>query len=141
MLLDTIRQSSTSYELGFVGNKLVSASGTYGLKAYNPRNVVSNEDEHIPAVPQLAAYPNPFSAAITLKFELDKPEPAKIQYYNIRGQLVFTHSLVNTKAGTNTVVWNGRDQNGRPCASGVYIVKLGTSKASVVRKITRIAGH
>ena len=73
-------------------------------------------------------YPNPFnpsgagrSPETTFSFSLSKDaNNAKIEIYNIKGQKIRT--LVNKKmtAGYHNVVWNGKDNNNRNVASGVY---------------------
>lgn len=73
-------------------------------------------------------YPNPFNRSTKIDFNASANENAEILIYNILGQKVFTFKLL-TKNGTNTVVWNGINQSGSLCASGIYLygLKLGGS--------------
>ncbi len=48
----------------------------------------------------------------------------KIAVFNIRGQRVKTVLNEHRLAGTNSVVWNGRDENNTLVASGVYFYRL-----------------
>ena len=121
----------------------------------------------IPAIPpppegfRISAYPNPLlntsrAAGIFLEFTLPKkPEvPPVIEIFNIRGQKVKTirltesyNSLVS-RAGLShdvkqsgefySTVWNGRDDNNRPLASGTYIVKVSSGTVMSTRKISII---
>ncbi len=69
-------------------------------------------------------YPNPFNPSTTIKYALKENADVVLKVYNILGQEVRT--LVNAKqsAGYKTVVWDGRDNNGVPVASGVYIYRI-----------------
>jgi Leucine-rich repeat (LRR) protein/pimeloyl-ACP methyl ester carboxylesterase len=76
-------------------------------------------------------YPNPFNPSTTIKYQLKGESPstkssmfATLKIFNIRGQLVRT--LVNEEKlpGSYSVIWDGKDQNGKQVASGVYFYRL-----------------
>ncbi|MBI5806542.1 M28 family peptidase [candidate division TA06 bacterium] len=83
--------------------------------------------------------PNPFSQQTNISYQLPKNGMVKLNIYNIAGQLVKT--LVNSEqqAGSYTVKWNGRDDNGLQASNGVYVCKLeaagikGTKKMLLLR--------
>ena len=80
-------------------------------------------------------YPNPFNPETTISFSLKEPAKVAINIYNIQGKLVKT--LVNEErtAGHYTVIWNGKDSNGRNVASGVYYYRMTAGKYSNTRKM------
>jgi flagellar hook assembly protein FlgD len=41
-------------------------------------------------------------------------------------------------AGQHTATWDGRDQQGRPVASGIYLYRLETPAGSEVRKLALV---
>jgi flagellar hook assembly protein FlgD len=63
-----------------------------------------------------------------------------LNIYNAAGQVVRT--LVDEeqapRAGGHTVRWDGRDDNGRPVASGVYLYRLTSGGESRVRKLVLV---
>ncbi len=70
-------------------------------------------------------YPNPFNPTTNIEFTLPIRKTISLKIYNSLGQEVRT--LVNNQtypAGTYRVQWDGKDNNGNPVASGVYIYKL-----------------
>lgn len=69
-------------------------------------------------------YPNPFNAETTIIFKLPKNEYAKLIVYNSNGQKIATLVDNNLNAGVYNIKWNGKDDNGKPAASGIYIYKL-----------------
>jgi len=135
-----------------------------GVYEYDSQPWVSNDDPAIPPPPEgfrISAYPNPLlntsrAAGVFLEFTLPKkPEvPPVIEIFNIRGQKVKTihltesyNSLVSRGGLSHDVkqsgefystVWNGRDDNNRPLASGTYIVKAITDRKVATTKITII---
>jgi hypothetical protein len=78
----------------------------------------------------LQAFPNPFNPSTTLKLRLPQgvePQSVSLIIYNTLGQSVkqFDVSHLSKDAYTN-VVWDGRDNNGRIVATGVYFVIMTT---------------
>lgn len=83
--------------------------------------------------------PNPFHSATTISFDLDKPSQVSIQIYNIKGQKVATlASKQDYSKGKNSLVWDGRDQAGNTCASGVYFYHFKSNSEDIVGKMLRI---
>jgi len=82
-------------------------------------------------------FPNPFNPSTTIRFEVRGSRFVKIEVYNIRGQRVRT-LLDGSRAfetGVHSVVWNGRDDNGRMVGSGVYLYKMTSDGFSEVKRM------
>lgn len=69
-------------------------------------------------------YPNPFNPSTAISFQLSAISEVELSVYNLLGQRVKT--LVNKEMlpGEYVVQWDGRDNNGRQAASGVYLYRL-----------------
>ena len=69
-------------------------------------------------------YPNPFNPSTTISFTLSSSGTASLSVFNVAGQKV--RELVNgpLSAGAHSVAWDGRDMNGKPVSSGVYLSRL-----------------
>jgi len=82
--------------------------------------------------------PNPFRTSTTINYGLPAAGPVKITVYNVAGQKV--KSLVHEikPAGSHSIKWNGRDEQGRQIAAGVYIYRLDSGQYSAVKKLTVI---
>jgi len=69
--------------------------------------------------------PNPFSTHTTITYALPRgPMPVFIGIFNLQGGLVRTLVQESQSAGTFTVSWDGRDDNGLYLAAGVYFTKI-----------------
>ena len=88
--------------------------------------------EHLPSDAQLSISPNPFSPdgdgrddvtfiTYQLPFNLSQ---INIKIYDIRGRLI--RSILNNQpSGTqNSIIWDGKDNDGHVCRMGIYIVYL-----------------
>ena len=105
-----------------------------GCYEYGSEPWVDSDDPVVPELPapKLAAYPNPFTVFTNLKIILpsnrcnDKTRvtSASIDIYNIKGQKVKSIALDPGKAGEQFSYWDGRDEAGKQCSSGVYILNL-----------------
>ena len=94
------------------------------------------EDNNIAAVSQLIGnYPNPFNPETRIAFSTKENGPVSIDIYNIKGQKVRSLLNENREAGSHTVVWNGKDDNGKSVASGVFFYRMKSGKYSSTKKM------
>ena len=77
-------------------------------------------------------YPNPFNSATVIRFALPTSDDVELSIFNLAGQQVATLAQGARVAGTYTVSWDGRDDNGRQLASGVYLYRLRTGDGQQV---------
>ncbi len=68
----------------------------------------------------LGNFPNPFNPETTIQYNLKNNSDVTIAIYNTKGQLVRTLVNFSQLGGTHSVVWNGKDTNGRNVSSGIY---------------------
>ena len=75
-------------------------------------------------------YPNPFNpdniGTTMISFNLatnhtNLHEQARIEIYNIKGELIKQLSIVNSKS---SIKWDGKDENGQALSSGIYFYRL-----------------
>lgn len=90
-------------------------------------NITANGDQHIvPAtVTALAGnYPNPFKQGTVIRFSIKEKVPVTLSVYNLKGELV--RSLVSETKGNGfySITWDGKDNNGKPVAGGIYMSRL-----------------
>ncbi len=70
-------------------------------------------------------WPNPFNAAASIDFDLPAASPLQLVVYDVLGRRVRTlRDEASAGPGRFRVVWRGADDQGRPAASGVYLVRL-----------------
>lgn len=73
-----------------------------------------------------AAAPNPFNPSTTLRFQVPAGRRVDCRVTDLRGRQVRElYSGIGT-GDWQAVIWDGCDQTGRTCASGVYLVRLET---------------
>jgi hypothetical protein len=81
--------------------------------------------------------PNPFQDAADIRFRAAQAGPAWVTVFDAGGRRV--RSLLeeaSIAAGVTSLVWNGRDDGGRPAAAGVYWVRVFTSGRTLVQPVT-----
>lgn len=80
-------------------------------------------------------YPNPFNSSTNISFTSKTEDYAEVHIYNILGQKIRTLFKGNAKLGRNPLVWDGKNDNGYPCASGIYYYRLKIAAAEHVKKM------
>ena len=90
----------------------------------------------LPDSPQLAQNaPNPFNSQTVLSYFLHAPGPAHVEVFALNGQRVAVLRQGPQQAGYHRLRWNGRDDAGRPVASGMYLYRLVTDEGVLTRKL------
>ena len=83
-------------------------------------------------------YPNPFNPETRIRFALPQASSVKLVVYNLLGQKIRTLVDDDKPAGSHEIIWNARDEFGRPVASGIYIYRIIAGEFSQVRKLTLV---
>ncbi len=70
-------------------------------------------------------YPNPFSPSTTVRYYLPEESKVTLSVYDLSGELISRLISGETKPrGFHTMEWDGKDEDGRRVASGVYFYRL-----------------
>ena len=90
----------------------------------------------LPDSPQLAQNaPNPFNSQTVLAYFLHAPGPARLEVFALTGQRVAVLHQGPQQPGYHRLHWDGRDDAGRPLASGMYLYRLVTDEVVLARKL------
>jgi hypothetical protein len=84
----------------------------------------------------LQNYPNPFNPETEIRFALPQASHVALKIFNMIGEEVRTLVDEQREAGYHTVGWDGKDKNGKPVASGIYLYKLQAENFSDVKKMS-----
>ncbi|MBD3299571.1 MAG: HYR domain-containing protein [candidate division Zixibacteria bacterium] len=84
----------------------------------------------------LQNYPNPFNPSTTIQFRLPEASEVNLTIYNVLGQEVRSLITGVKEAGTHTVEWDGRDNNGSAVQSGMYFYRIQTPSFTEAKKMT-----
>lgn len=88
----------------------------------------------------LAAGPNPSRGAtdVRFSFRLAAAAACRLTIHDVSGRRVREVLAGRLPEGHHDVAWDGRDDAGRPAASGVYFVRLTASGRTAVGRVVRI---
>ncbi len=84
------------------------------------------------------ARPNPFNPRTEVRFELPAAGRAVLEVYDLAGRRVRTLIDGDLPAGPHTAVWSGDDDEGRPAATGTYLMRLRHAGAMEVQRATLV---
>ena len=84
----------------------------------------------------LRCSPNPFNPRTRILLEIPREGPGTVEILDLRGRRVRELFSGTLRAGSHEFVWNGEDASGRPCATGVYQVRLRTAGEQRVVRIS-----
>jgi len=80
-------------------------------------------------------YPNPFNPTTSIGFDIPEQIHVNLTIYDLTGRQVRT--LLNSEKymGTYRINWDGRHDDGRPAAAGVYIYRIQAGSFSQTKKM------
>ena len=86
---------------------------------------ISEEESQLPHTFTLKQnYPNPFNPTTTIEYTLPQSAFVELVIYNSLGQKVRILVHQQQPAGQYQVQWDGRDEQGEPVGSGMYLYRL-----------------
>jgi len=102
-----------------------------------------SEDEIAPHVPEAVLlsqnYPNPFNPTTTISFDIPgeagKKQRVTLTVYDLHGHHLKTLIDTDLEPGRHTVMWDGRNEEGREVSSGIYLYTLKNEHTSCTRKM------
>lgn len=87
--------------------------------------VMSLLHEHdVPFVVLEPNYPNPFNPETWVPFRLGERAQVNLTIWDLEGNLVRRLEKREREAGFHVLRWDGRSDEGTPCASGLYVIRL-----------------
>ncbi len=121
-------------ELTVVGGHIVIATTGYGTYTVNA-DVWPMDEPDLTPVPTVTAfallgnYPNPFNPLTNIRFVTERGGPVAFTVYDLAGRRLIERSF-EAEPGTQSVLWEGRDNVGHALPSGVYLYRLQTPEGT-----------
>jgi flagellar hook capping protein FlgD len=84
-----------------------------------------------------APSPNPSFAETAIGFSLIRPGPVSLRILDLAGRVVRTLENGSLAEGRHVARWNGRADDGRQVASGLYLAELRSGQGIATRKLVR----
>jgi hypothetical protein len=93
------------------------------------------DDPVVPAAQlMLRAWPSPFVEELTIQTDSSAKGPLNVSIHNLRGQKVREIESFNSQS----IRWDGKDDNGREVPAGVYLLRVVQDGRSAVTKVMRL---
>lgn len=99
---------------------------------------LANSGNALPVIPlenNLSVYPNPFNPTANIAFGLAKDAEIEVSIYNVKGERIKKLIRESKAAGTHRLVWDSRDEQGIPVASGIYFIRLTAGANQITQKM------
>jgi len=130
-------KETTTYKVGFFFGSDTTNVWIDNVELLS--NVTSVEQEGNINPPEnisiLQNYPNPFNPTTSIKYQLTNNSIVSLKIYNVMGELVKTLVQGEKAVGYHQVQWDGKDENNKSAATGMYIYSLQTDNYVESRKM------
>lgn len=98
-------------------------------------------DPNPPAIPSatelISVFPNPFNPCAYVLYSIGEDSggvDVQIKIYNSKGQIVRSHDAGSREPGIYRFIWDGTDNGGSVCSSGVYYFRMRAGRETYQRK-------
>jgi hypothetical protein len=129
-----------------VGNILVKVEDWYNTFNYeikqftastDPTNIKRHSGQLSGTFKLYSNYPNPFNPITIIPFEIGatKPTKAVLTIYNVLGQIMRILIDDHMNPGFYETIWDGKDDQGIPVSSGLYLYELRTEEYVFMNKM------
>jgi hypothetical protein len=106
-------------------------SGTDVIRVINPGSAGSTGGGTVP----VKVYPTAVGGTPRISYELAAEGPVNLLIFDASGRLVRTLEAGNRAAGTHTVTWDRRTDDGLEVRSGIYFIRLEQRGQASVQKL------
>jgi hypothetical protein len=136
----TAAQNAPDEVTFYAAGNAANGSGTTGDYIYSTSLTLFNAEVGVEfaEVPVdfavLQNYPNPFNPSTEIVFNLSQTGNAKLEIYNLQGQLLEVLADNTFSAGEHRISWNA-EQNGRHLSSSMYLSVLTTPQGIVSNRM------
>lgn len=97
----------------------------YRLSDFQTTDIIQAQDNELPTNFILHQnYPNPFNPSTTIRFSLEKRDIISLQVFDLRGRLIKTLLMGESKPGDQEIQWNGYNDLEEAVSNGVYLYSI-----------------
>lgn len=114
------------------------ANALWLLDEIDPPATAVRDIAAAPAFSWIAAAPNPFGDATSVRWQLSQAARVRVDVFDVRGHRVSTLLDATRPAGTGEVRWTGRDGSGRAVTAGVYFVRVQARGETRTTRVVRV---
>ena len=126
------------YLIYFNSNEPSESDIYFTKKDLSIHSIQEHYINNISAINLSKNYPNPFNPKTHIYFSLNKCGYTTLKIFNIKGQLIKT--LVNEykRKGDYSVLWDGKNKDGKEVRSGIYLYRLQVENHCVTRSLNLV---
>jgi hypothetical protein len=135
------RESDLIFDSLFLGadfGNVIPSKAINGKVYVKTSSGVENSTDEMSVIPGYSLsqnYPNPFNPTTHIEFNLVRTCQVKLEIYNILGNKVNTLVNERLEAGHKSIIWDGKDDQGKDVASGIYFYKLKAGDYAEAKKM------
>ncbi|MBN2461437.1 MAG: T9SS type A sorting domain-containing protein [Candidatus Cloacimonetes bacterium] len=99
----------------------------------------ANDDNQLPLTDlQLRNFPNPFNPSTNIQWQQPLVGSARIEIFNLKGELINTFSGNEFPCGENSITWDGKDMQHNQQPSGTYLYRISMGDVTQTKKMVML---
>lgn len=132
---DSINVTDVSAPLNFLPGEY----RLYSTKKLESPKIILGVEEHKKAGKEgfVTVYPNPSPDEFTFEINSMNPSQADVSIFNLTGKMIRQIKTSFPASGVQTIIWDGKSENGSKAPTGIYIVNIRTTFGNQALKIIK----
>lgn len=132
---DSINVTDVSAPLNFLPGEY----RLYSTKKLESPKIILGVEEHKKAGKEgfVTVYPNPSPDEFTFEINSMNPSQADVSIFNLTGKMIRQIKTSFPASGVQTIIWDGKSENGTEAPTGIYIVNIRTTFGNQALKIIK----
>ena len=124
------KYSSTSID---IKNSVIDS----GRHLFSLVSLSGSQESETAVSPALSAsiYPNPMHGITNIEIQATAKSAVDVSIFNLKGQLVKELVSSEISKGNNTFIWDGKANDGRPVAKGIYFCRIISPNNLLTKKL------
>ena len=86
----------------------------------------------------LGILPNPFRRSTVIRCEIPEGGPSRLVLFDVSGREVRLLEAASEEPGITNILWDGRDNHGRPVPAGLYFCRLEQGRRHDEGRVLRV---
>jgi hypothetical protein len=83
-------------------------------------------------------FPNPFHRQARISYDLAQPAEVRVRIFDVSGRVIWSTSPGAQRAGSQELLWDGKNNSGNEAATGTYFLELRAGDYTGRRKINLV---
>jgi hypothetical protein len=140
VFVSSMRINAETYRMAYYHDVIFCSADQYGMLVIDAPYVVSvdDPDKKVDIMDYMGIFPNPFTSALSINYELESADIVTIELFDIQGRKVSTLLKAYQDGGMHHINLNGKNNDTEEIPPGMFLIRINYNGRIETRKIIHL---